>query len=360
MYRHEPRPRMLTLGQYPALTLADARVQQAKAKALLAKGMDPGSLHLQTKAEYQGAPTLTGLAEEYIEKRSKNKKAWKEEKRILEKDVVPKWRGRKAQDIKRRDVLLLLDKIVERGAPIMANRTLGVLHRMFNFGIRRDILENNPCSVIERPGEENKRDRVLSPKEIKYFWTNIEKCKMSRGSQLALKLLIVLLQRKSEVAQAEWKEFDLNSGWLTIPKNKTKNGLSHRVYLPPLARELIKEAQAISNNSPYVFPSPHRKGLKPISSRSLSQALLKNKNILKVESFVPHDLRRSASSQMTGNQINRDTVKLILNHVETDATSTYDRYSYDKEKRDAMNKWDRILKKIILGKSEKIIEINRR
>ena len=74
MYRHETRPRMLTLGQYPALTLADARVQQAKAKALLAKGMDPGSLHLQTKTEYQGAPTLTGLAEEYIEKRSKNKK----------------------------------------------------------------------------------------------------------------------------------------------------------------------------------------------------------------------------------------------------------------------------------------------
>ena len=183
---------------------------------------------------------------------------------------------------------------------------------------------------------------------------------MSRGSQLALKLLLVILQRKSEVAQAEWKEFDLNSGWWTIPKNKTKNGLSHRVYLPPLARELIKEAQAISDNSPYVFPSPHRKGLKPISSRSLSQALLKNKNILKIESFVPHDLRRSASSQMTGNQINRDTVKLILNHVETDATSTYDRYSYDKEKRDAMNKWDRILKKIIFGKSEKIIEINRR
>ena len=360
MYRHETRPRMLTLGQYPALTLADARVQLAKAKALLAKGMDPGSLHLQTKAEYQGAPTLTGLAEEYIEKRSKNKKAWKEEKRILEKDVVPKWRGRKAQDIKRRDVLLLLDKIVERGAPIMANRTLGVLHRMFNFGIRRDILENNPCSVIERPGEENKRDRVLSPKEIKCFWTNIEKCKMSRGSQLALKLLLVILQRKSEVAQAEWKEFDLNSGWWTIPKNKTKNGLSHRVYLPSLARELIKEAKAISDNSPYVFPSPHRKGLKPISSRSLSQALLKNKNILKVESFVPHDLRRTASSQMTGNQINRNTVKLILNHVETDATSTYDRYSYDKEKRDAMNKWDRILKKIIFGKSEKVIEINRR
>jgi integrase len=358
MYRYDTRSRMMTLGQYPALTLADARVQQAKAKALLAKGEDPGSLHLQAKTAHRGAATIADLAEEYIEKRSKNKKAWKEEKRILEKDIIPKWRNRKAEDIKRRDVLLLLDTIVERGASIMANRTLGVLHRMFNFGIRRDILENNPCSVIERPGEENKRDRVLSSKEIHSFWKRLEKCKMSKGSKLALKLLLVLSQRKSEVAQAEWKEFDIKSGWWTMPKSKTKNGLSHRVYLPPLAKELIKETKIISGDSPYLFPSPHGGGLKPITSRSLSQALLKNRNILKIDLFVPHDLRRSASSQMTGNQIDRETVKLILNHVESDATSTYDRYSYDKEKRDAMNKWDRILKRIISGNTGKVIRMN--
>tara|TARA_B100000686_G_C16791004_1_gene978711 strand:- start:2515 stop:3723 length:1209 start_codon:yes stop_codon:yes gene_type:complete len=359
MYRYDSRPRMMTLGQYPVLTLANARVDLAKAKALLAKGTDPGSILLQTKMEFRGAPTIYGLAKEYIEKRSQKKKAWKEEERILEKDVIPKWRNRKAQDIKRRDVILLIDKIVERGAPIMANRTLGVLHRMFNFGIGRDIVESNPCSVIERPGEENERDRVLSTKEIRKLWSNLDKCKMADGTKFALKFLFIILQRKSEVAQAEWSEFDLESGWWVIPKNKTKNGLAHRVYLSAIARDLLREIKKHSADSPYLFPSPRGRGTKPITSRSLSQALLKNLGTLKTEPFIPHDLRRTASSNMTANGIPRETVRKIINHVERGVTKIYDRYSYDKEKKNAMNKWDRILKTILTGETGKIIEINR-
>ena len=170
MYRFETISRRMTLGTYPGMTLSEAHTAHAKAKEKLEKRVDPGVLHVQDKADHRGAPTVQKLVDEYIEKRSKNKKAWEEEKRILEKDVVPKWKNRKAKDIKRRDILLLLDKIVERGSPIMANRTLGVLQRMFKFGIGRDILEANPCSVIERPGEESQRDHVLSTGEIKEFW----------------------------------------------------------------------------------------------------------------------------------------------------------------------------------------------
>mgnify|MGYP002822133090 FL=1 len=75
MYRYDSRPRMMTLGRYPVLTLADARVDLAKAKALLAKGEDPGTLLLQVKAEQQGTPTVSHLAAEFIAKRSQNKKA---------------------------------------------------------------------------------------------------------------------------------------------------------------------------------------------------------------------------------------------------------------------------------------------
>jgi integrase len=358
MYRHESRSRMMTLGQYPALTLADARVDLAKAKALLAKGTDPGEQLLNAKAEHREALTIGLLAEEYIKKRKETKKAWAEEERILEKDIIPKWRNRKAQEVKRRDIIVLLDKIVERGAPIMANRTLGVLNRMFNFGIRRAILESNPCSVIERPGEENEKDRVLSAKEIKKFWNRIDKCAMSQSSRLALRLLLVVLQRKSEVALAEWTEFELNSNWWTIPKSKTKNGLSHRAYLPSMAKNLLKEIKQLSGDSKYLFPSPRGKGHKPISPRSLSQALLNNLDTLETEPFTPHDLRRSASSHMTGNGIPRETVKKILNHVESGATKIYDRYSYDQEKKNALNKWDRILKKIVTGEVGKVIRMN--
>ncbi len=360
MYRHQGRPRMMTLGQYPVLTLANARVDLAKAKARLAEGIDPGTLHLQGKAEHRGAPTISNLADEYIEKRSKKKKAWREEKRILDKDVIPKWRNRKAKDIKRRDVILLLDKIVERGSPIMANRTLGVIQRMFNFGIGRGIVEATPCSVIEKPGEENERDRVLSAEEIKKFWFGLDECEMAEGTRLALQLLLVLLQRKSEVAQGEWREIDFQSKWWTIPKTKTKNGLPHRVYLPSTALSLLKEIKTLSGDSLFLFPSPRGKGAKPITSRSLSQALLRNQDILKAEPFVPHDLRRTASSNMTGSGIPRSVVQKILNHVESGVTAVYDRYSYDKEKKSAMTKWDRRLQAILSGEAGKVIEMKRK
>ncbi len=357
MYRFDTISRRMTLGTYPGLTLSEAHTAHAKAKEKLEKGIDPGALHVQGKAEHRGAPTVKQLADEYIQKRSKTKKAWEEEKRILDKDVVPKWKNRKAKDIKRRDVLLLLDKIVERGSPIMANRTLGVLQRMFKFGIGRDILEANPCSVIERPGEERQRDRVLSAGEIKKFWFGLEKCEMAKGTKLALQFLLISLQRKGEVAQAEWKEFDLKSGWWTIPKGKTKNGLPHRVYLSPTALSLLKEIKELSGDSIYLLPSPRGKGIKPITSRSLSQALLRNQDKFGIDHFVPHDLRRTASSHMTGNGIPRSVVQKVLNHVETGVTAIYDRYSYDKEKKSAMTKWDRRLQVILSGKTGKIIEM---
>jgi len=357
MYRFDTVSRRMTLGTYPGLTLSGAHTAHAKAKEKLGKGIDPGVLHAQDRAEHRGAPTVQKLVFEYIAKRSKSKKAWMEEKRILEKDVVPKWRSRKAKDIKRRDVIVLLDTIVERGSPIMANRTLGVIQRMFNFGIGRDIVEANPCSVIERPGEESQRDRVLSTKEIKKFWFGLEKCEMAEGTKLALQFLLISLQRKGEVAQSEWKEFDLESGWWTMPKGKTKNGLPHRVYLPPTALSLLKEIKGLSGKSAYLFPSPRGRGIKPITSRSLSQALLRNQENIEIEPFVPHDLRRTASSHMTGSGIPRSVVQKILNHVETGVTAVYDRYSYDKEKKSAMTKWDRRLEAILSGKTGKIIEL---
>jgi len=360
IYRFDAVSRRMTLGTYPGLTLSEAHTAHAKAKEKLGKGIDPGVLHLQAKAEHRGAPTIGNLADEYIEKRSKKKKAWREEKRILDKDVVPKWRNRKAKDIKRRDVILLLDGIVERGSPIMANRTLGVLQRIFKFGIGRGILEATPCTVIEKPGEENERDRVLSADEIKEFWFGLDNCEMAEGTKLALKLLLVSLQRKSEVAQAEWREFDFNSNWWTIPKTKTKNGLPHRVYLSPTALSLTKLIRELSGDSPHLFPSPRGKRMKPITSRALSQGLLRNQSNLKTESFVPHDLRRTASSNMTGSGIPREIVKKILNHVEAGVTAVYDRYSYDQEKKSAMAKWDRRLQAILSGKAGKVIEMKRK
>ena len=119
MYNFEGQKRRTTLGRYPAISLADAR---DRAKVLLfdvARGTDPQA----EKMKQLRAPTFEELASEYLERHARLKKrSWKEGKRVIERDLLPRWGRRKAKSIKKRDVIHLLDGVVERGSPIMANR----------------------------------------------------------------------------------------------------------------------------------------------------------------------------------------------------------------------------------------------
>ena len=289
------------------------------------------------------------LCEEYIERHAKvKKKSWKEDQRILEKDIIPIWNRRKASDVKRKDVIHLLDNIVERGAEIQANRTLAVIRRMFSFAIERDILEFSPCNAVKAPAKENIKDRVLSDEEIKALWSQLDECKsMDRRIALSLKLMLITGQRKIECLHLKYSEID-NSGWWTIPKEISKNGKPHRVFLSPKANEVITLAKQLLPESDWVFPSP-RTG-KPFIGSSIDHALrdIKAQEIIKVD-FTPHDLRRTASSMMTSMGIPRLTVSKILNHSEAGVTAKhYDHYAYDNEKKDAMHAWDRKLNQILV------------
>ena len=158
----------MTLGTYPAISLASARVKHANAKELLAKGTDPGALHVEKRRAERQAETVGDMAEEYLEKYAKpRKRSAGEDERILRKDVLPRWGKLKAKASRRRDVILLRDEIVERGASRAAKRTLGVIRRMFNFSISRDLLDTTPVAMVKPPAEENQRERVLSPEEIR-------------------------------------------------------------------------------------------------------------------------------------------------------------------------------------------------
>ncbi len=163
MYRFDGKPRRMTLGTYPAIGLANARVKHAQAKETLEKGSDPGALHVEKRRAERKAETVQNLVDEYLEKYARpRKRSAGEDERILLKDVLPAWGKRKAKDIRRRDVILLLDGIVERGAPVAANRTLGVIRRMFNFAVARDLLDATPVAMVKAPAKETRRDRVLS------------------------------------------------------------------------------------------------------------------------------------------------------------------------------------------------------
>lgn len=373
MFRFDSKARMMTLGEYPRLSLSDARIKASQAREKVQKDIDPGLEFLAGKKADREAYTIKDLVNEYLLKHAKvKKKSWREDERILYKDVVSVWGRKKARAVHRRDIVVLLDEIKERaelkgGSGIQANRTLAVIRKMFNFAVSRSILEGSPCVSIESPAKENRRDRVLSEAEIKKFWKGLDKARMALGTKLSLKLQLVTMQRKGEIVQIEIDDLDLESRWWTQPGIKTKNEYSHRVWLTSLAVDIIQEAKAIAGDSKWLFPSARGDG--HLTFQAVDQALRKNQfdhpkkktqDVFKIPHFTPHDLRRTAASRTTGSGVSRFVIKRVLNHADTDVTGIYDLHSYDGEKKYAHEAWDRRLQAILSGKSGRIIEMKRK
>jgi len=291
---------------------------------------------------------------------------------MLNKDVLPVWGKQKAKSITRRDVILLLDGIVERGSPIQANRTLAVIRKMFNFAISRDIIDATPVAMVKAPSKENQVDRILSTDEIRTFWKGLADAPMTPAVKLALKLQLVTAQRKGELVGARLSEFDLGEGIWTIPAERAKNGITHLVPLAPLALELIEEACSIamederkraekspgteSHEPKWLFPSSRgNRSIKPKAVNLALRRCLKGTKedtgpTINLKYLTPHDLRRTAATGMTALGINRLVVSKILNHVENSVTAIYDRHGYDKEKRHALEAWAAHLEGILSGK----------
>ena len=358
LYRFQGASRRITFGNYPEISLADAHAAHAHSRQFLERGADPATVEQDAKEESRRSPSIKFLVNEYIEKYAKpRKRSWKEDERILNKDVVPRWGRKKAQDITRRDIILLLDEIVERGAPIQANRALAAISKMYSFAMGRGILDSSPCVAIPPPSIENPRNRVLKSDEIKTLWNKLDTAKMQRTTMLALKLQLITGQRKGEVASARWEDFDSDLTWWTIPSEESKNNKPNRVPITPLALELLTELKAISGDSIWLFPSP-RAG-KHISETSIDHALRVNADHFELEHFTPHDLRRTVSTEMASMGINDKTIDKILNHTDKKLKKTYNLYSYDKEKLIALNAWANRLESIFTGKQTKVVSIKR-
>ncbi|ODB94683.1 hypothetical protein A3197_18205 [Candidatus Thiodiazotropha endoloripes] len=365
MYRFQEKARRLTLGRYPKMTVAEAHSEHGKALLALEKGIDPGKVEVEKRRENRRAPTVKMLVDEYIEKWAKpRKRSWKKDQSTLDRDVVSEWGRRKAKDITRRDVVIMLDGIVERGAPIQANRTLAVVRKMFNFAVSRDIMASNPCLQVKPPAPENQRNRTLSADEIKILWKALDlvglksgndqekPISMSKGTALALQFQLLTAQRKGEVAAAEWSEIDIDGKVWTIPAEKSKNNLPHRVPLSPQAVSLLELIKKESKKSIWLFPSPRGQGQKHILETAIDHAVRLNQEPIGINHWVPHDLRRTAASIMTSIGISRLVVSKILNHVESGITAVYDRHSYDAEKRNALEAWGRKLDQILTGENK--------
>jgi integrase len=377
IYTFESKRKEMRLGEYPAMKLADARTKYNEAYELHKNGRDPGAEERQQKEERRLADTIEDLVKEYIKKHAKvNKRSWKNDERLLNKEVVPIWGDRKAEDIRKRDVALLLESIVERGSPAMSNQTLKIVRKMFNFAVERDILQHTPCTGVKALAPNNSRERTLNEAEIKALWENLDAGIISDEIKRALKLILVTAQRPGEVIGMRVAEIDKR--WWTIPSERAKNGRAHRVYLTNLAVSLIGDTKG----KDFLFPCPHKKKIKQIEAHAVGVAVRRNlawpvtdkngkplfdadgnpvtENKLGIEQFTPHDLRRTAATFLAKMGNMDEVIDAVLNHAKQGVIKVYNQYRYDTEKQKVLETWERKLNSIISGTKNNVVAINSR
>lgn len=361
------------------------------ARAKVTKGIDPRAEKEPEQEARRKAPMVADLCAEYLLRHARQfKRSWQKDEQMINRDVLPEWGKRKAQDITKRDVVLLLEKIMDRGAPIQANATFALIRKMFNFAVERDILEHTPCHGVKPPAPKVARDRVLSEAEIRSFWHNLDACSMSNESRRALKLVLVTAQRPGEVIGMHTDE--IKGDWWLLPGERVKNKKSHRVYLSTLAKEILaeavaenKERQGIPADQEYhgfMFPSPVRAKAQPIDSqalivavrRGLSSLLLDDNfepvlgregkpvtvNRLEVAHFTPHDLRRTAATYMAESGEMDEVIDAVLDHTKQGVIRVYNQFKYDAQKQAALESWSRRLIGITTGVKGKVIAIGSR
>jgi integrase len=352
------RQKRLTLGRYPAVKLVDARELAREAQRKVAHGGDP----VVEKRAARDVLTFGALAKEYIDSYAKpNKRSWQEDERQLNASLLPKWKTRPAGEISAEDLLAVLNAKVRDGAPVAANRLRALVSRIFTFAAGQRLVAPtaNPVIGVKKPTKETTRDRVLTDSEIRRLWDacatqNVYVCAWFR-------LRLVTAQRGGELLQMRWQDIDPKSHFWTIPGEFVKNAQGHRVFLNETARKILASVPKPKKpkKAVWVFPKSLMGDFKHVgrrlaqSTRANIVAQPKSNGKERDRADVRgHDLRRTAASLMASGGVPRFVISRILNHSEEkNITSVYDRYSYDAEKRAAMEFWNRQLAAVLKGKS---------
>jgi integrase len=334
-YQQHGRKRRFKLGRFPKLTVADARQQARKYLGQVAAGDDPGRELEELKRE----PTFADLADRFMNQYAIPRYTPRtviEVRRMLDNDVLPAWGSRKISTITRRDVIDLLDKIKERGAPVHSNRVKALISSMFSFALDKEMADNHPALRV-RSEPETPRERVLRDDELRAFWEQLDREDIDVAA--GFKLILLTAGRSSEVFEMMWSEVDLDSGWWTLPASRSKNRKEHRIPLVPSAVELLRHLQASKADADdgRIIPAfKQRYGLAKI-----------RKAAGLVDHFTIHDLRRTVATKLAQFKIPRLTISKLLNHSEAGVTHVYDRYSYDHEKQQALLHWEKRLREIV-------------
>jgi integrase len=367
--------RWYRVGSLQSVSLGDAS-QKARdiLTAAYAKERDP---HVERKAKRSETMTLADLYGEWHDRHATSLARVATDESIWQTHVKNSLGRERLGALRRAEIGKLRDRVAKSGGPIASNNVLVLVNRVLNWGVDEGLLEFNPAARLRKVGEVKPRERVLTHLDIPKFWAALDAADEMTGEHMAkgekgrmlspatrsvLRLMLLTGQRRTEIAEAEKTELQLHGSepvW-TIPGERTKNGLLHRVPLCPMAcAEFNKAAAESPRESRYVFPSPVGTDDVPILASAVTRAMARLVDELKISRVSPHDLRRTVGTEMARLGLPGHVRSLVLNHSPmsrgiTDAV--YNRYAYDKEKREALNTWEVELRRLLSASSPCMLE----
>jgi integrase len=315
-----------TIGTYPSFSLAEAK---AKASEIIAHA-EKGTLHNVSEQKL----TIKEAYDRFIQLYAKvHNKDWAGSDSRLKK-FMAEHGNMNLVDLHRRDIIAFLDKLVADGTPTQANRARAALSRFLNWCVERTYIEHSPCQGTAKPAKDISRDRFLYEHEILKFYAACQSFGYPFGP--LLQILLLTAQRRGEVSEMRWSELDLKNKTWTIPKERAKNGKAHIVPLSIPVVEILEKIPRFLH-SDFVFTTT---GKTAVSGHGKYKYRLDK--ILGVDNWVFHDLRRTAASGMARLEVPPYVVEKILNHISgtfSGVLGVYNQYGYDREKREALNKW---------------------
>lgn len=326
----------MRLGVYPRISLATAREKAIDLLRQVDEGIDP------TKRRRTSNMKVESVCREFIRLHAQPRnKSWREAERILEREFISLFGQRDIREIKRWDVLEMMDAALARGSSYQANRILSHIRKLFNWCIERGIVEASPIIGLKPPTKEISRERALDDAEVARL---LRACRNDvYPFRQYVPMLLATAQRRGKLAAMRWSEIDFEAKAWVIPSDRSKNGKAHVVPLSAFALEMLAEVPRFLDCD-FVFTTTRKS---PVSG--FSKALRRLSEGSQTTDWRWHDLRRTAASGMARLGVAPHVVEKVLNHVSgiiSGVAAVYNRHGYDDEKRKALENWGDMLSKI--------------
>jgi integrase len=360
-YRFAGKRKLISLGVFPDVSLAQARDRRDEARKLLADGVDPSVQRKTAKREAAGeaANTFEAVAREWYAKQAK---VWvshhaSDVLRRLEANLFPDLGDRPISTITAPELLAAVRKIEQRGAHDLAHRVLQVASQVFRYGVATGRCERDPAPDLRGAltPHKSRNQAAVKPDDVPTLLRDIAGYDKigDRQTTLALRLLALTFVRTRELIGAEWCEFDLNGAAWIVPAERMKMKTEHVVPLSRQALEVLNELRSMAGASRYVLPG--RNPDKPISNNTMLFALYR---LGYKRRMTGHGFRAVASTLLNESGFRPDVIERQLAHCErNDVRGAYNRATYLPERRAMMQQYADMLDAMTEG--AKVIPLQR-